>query len=83
MKEGSIVNEYTIKYIHYNFLVKRSSDGDGDTPTMFFAEVAHDFKGEEDVYYCTPLKDTDSGNYIYLCMSDCFFSSVIHQQPIC
>jgi hypothetical protein len=59
VKEKSLVHEYTREYVHYNFLVKRGfSDGE---PTMFFAEVKPDCKGEDDVYHCTPLGETDSG----------------------
>jgi hypothetical protein len=30
---------------------------------MFFAEVKPDCKGEDDVYHCTPLGETDSGKW--------------------
>jgi hypothetical protein len=61
VKEMSLVHEFTRDYVHYNFLVKGGFlDGQ---PTMFFAEVEPDCKGEEDVYHCTPLEKTDSGRW--------------------
>ncbi|KAK1653216.1 hypothetical protein QYE76_071021 [Lolium multiflorum] len=60
VKEMSLVVECPREYVHYNFLVKRGfSDGE---PTMFFAEVKPNCKGEGDVYHCTPLEKTDSGH---------------------
>nr|XP_051230120.1 uncharacterized protein LOC127348047 [Lolium perenne] len=60
VKEMSLVIECPREYVHYNFLVKRGfSDGE---PTMFFAEVKPNCKGEGDVYHCTPLEETDSGH---------------------